>query len=114
MLTIGGAQLPSPSSLTVMHYDITEGERDASGTMHIELIATKYKIECTWAALTQLQITEILNAISNITFSVGFTDPITGSKKTISAYKGDRSIPILKVIDGVNTYKDFKVNFIEL
>lgn len=114
MLKIGGVDVPTPSELTVNIYDITEGERDSTGTMHIDLVATKYKVESKWNVLTQQQMTSILNAISAITFNVTFTDPTTGSLKTITAYKGDRSVPFMMVKDGVTYYKDFKVNFIEL
>lgn len=114
VLSIGGAEMPVPSSMTPMMYDITEAERDSTGTMHIDLVATKYKLECSWSYLTQEQMTQILNAINSITFSVTFKDPLTGSDKSMNVYKGDRSIPVLFVKDGENHYKDFKVNFIEL
>lgn len=114
VLKIGGADMPTPSAMSPMMYDITEAERDSTGTMHIDLVATKYKLECTWAHLTQEDMSKLLNAIKNITFSVTFTDPESGSEKTISVYKGDRTIPVLRVKDGKTEYKDFKVNFIEL
>ena len=114
VLSIGGVEMPTPSGMTPMIYDITEAERDSTGTMHIDLVATKYKLECTWSYLTQDDMTKLLKAIKSITFSITFTDPETGSSKTINVYKGDRTIPILRVVDGKNTYKDFKVNFIEL
>lgn len=114
VLKIGGAEMPTPSAMSPMIYDITEAERDSTGTMHIDLVATKYKLECSWAYLTQEQMTQILNAINPITFDVTFTDPKSGSAKTINVYKGDRTIPVLRVKDGKNEYKDFKVNFIEL
>lgn len=114
ILTIGGVEMPTPSEMSPMMYDITEAERDSTGTMHIDLVATKYKLECAWSYLTQEQMTKVLNAIKPITFSVSFIDPESGSSKSINVYKGDRTIPILRVVDGKNTYKDFKVNFIEL
>lgn len=106
--------MPTPSAMSPMIYDITEAERDSTGTMHIDLVATKYKLECSWAYLTQEQMTHILNAINPITFNVTFTDPKSGSDKTMNVYKGDRTIPILFIKEGKNYYKDFKVNFIEL
>ncbi|WP_410495011.1 hypothetical protein QTL86_12735 [Cellulosilyticum sp. ST5] len=114
MLKVNGVEMPTPSGMVPMMYDITEAERDSTGTMHIDLVATKYKLECSWNYLTQEDMTKLLKAIKSITFSITFTDPEDGNDKTISVYKGDRSIPILRVIDGKNTYKDFKVNFIEL
>lgn len=114
MLKIGGVAMPTPSEMSPMMYDITEAERNSKGTMFIELIATKYKLECTWSYLTQEQMTKVLNAIKSITFTIAFIDPQSGSEKTISVYKGDRTIPVLNYIDGVPKYKGFKVNFIEL
>lgn len=114
VLTIGGVVVPTPTALTPSMYDITEGERDSTGTMHIDLICTKYKLECSWAALTQENMSKILNAIKPITFDVTFVDPESGSNKTINVYKGDRSMPFLKIENGNITYKDFKVNFVEL
>lgn len=114
MLKIGGVDVPTPSEFTVNIYDITEGERDSTGTMHIDLVATKYKVEPKWNVLTQEQMTTILNAISKITFDVTFIDPTTGNSKTITVYKGDRSVPVMMIKDGVSYYKDFKINCIEL
>ena len=114
VLKIGGVEMPTPSSMSPMMYDITEAERDSTGTMHIDLVATKYKLECTWSYLTQEQMTKILNAIKPITFNISFIDPESGNNKTLNVYKGDRTIPVLRVVEGENTYKDFKVNFIEL
>lgn len=114
MLKIGGVAMPTPSEMTPNIYDITEGERDSTGTMHIDLIATKYKLECKWNALSQANMTKILKAINPITFNVAFIDPVTGAEKTMNVYKGDRSTPVFKIVDGENVYKDFKINFIEL
>ena len=114
MLKINGVAMVTPSTMSTNVYDLTEGERDATGTMHIDLIATKYKIECSWSALSQGNMTKLLSAIKPITFDVSFIDPITGKEKTIRVYKGDRNIPIFMIRNGENIYKDFKVNFIEL
>lgn len=114
MLKIGGVAMPTPSEMTPSIYDITDGERDSTGTMHIDLIATKYKLECKWNILNQADLTKILIATKSITFNVSFIDPVTGAEKTMNVYKGDRSTPILKVVNGENVYKDFKINLIEL
>lgn len=114
MLKIGGVAMPTPSEMTPSIYDITDGERDSTGTMHIDLIATKYKLECKWNILSQANMTKILKAIKPITFNVTFIDPETGTEKSITVYKGDRSIPIFRITNGENVYKEFKINFIEL
>lgn len=105
----------SPSEYSVSIQDIVEAERDAQGTMHIDLIAKKYKIECKWSYLTQAEMSNLLNSLeNNITFSVYFIDPHTGSNKSITCYKGDRKIPIMQVRNGVASYKDFSISLIEI
>lgn len=114
MVKIAGADIPAPTEITPSMYDITEGERDATGTMHIDLIATKYKLQLKWGILSKSEMSTILNAIKSITFSVTFDDPESGTEKTINVYKGDRSIPVLLYKDGDPYYNGFSINFIEL
>lgn len=114
IISVGGFS-KSPSDFSVNIQDIVNAERDAEGTMHIDLIATKYKIECKWAYLTQDEMSNLLGALeSKITFSVSFLDPATGGSKSITCYKGDRKIPIMIVKDGVASYKDFSLSLIEV
>lgn len=114
IITVGGFS-KSPSEYSVNIQDIVEAERDAQGTMHIDLIAKKYKIECKWAHLSQSEMSSLLGSLeNNVTFSVSFLDPHTGSSKSITCYKGDRKIPIMQVKNGVASYKDFSISLIEI
>lgn len=114
MIKIAGADIPSPTEIIPSMYDITEGERDSTGTMHIDLVATKYKLQLKWGILSKNEISTLLGKIKPITFNVTFDDPESGSEKTINVYKGDRTIPVLIYKDGEPCYKDFAVNLIEL
>ena len=114
MVKIAGADIPAPTEITHSMYDITEGERDSTGTMHIDLIATKYKLQLKWGVLTKAEMSSILNLIKPITFSVTFDDPESGNEKTVNVYKGDRSIPVLIYKNGEPYYNGFSVNLIEL
>lgn len=114
MIKIAGADIPSPTEITPSMYDITEGERDSTGTMHIDLIATKYKLQLKWGVLTKEEMSTLLNLMSSINFSVTFDDPLSESPKTINVYKGDRSMPVLTYVDGEPYYNGFAVNLIEL
>ena len=114
MIKIAGTNIPSPTEITPSMYDITEGERDSTGTMHIDLIATKYKLQLKWGVLSKDELSNILQKIKPITFSVTFDDPESGIEKTITVYKGDRTMPVLFFKDGTPYYKDFSVNLIEL
>lgn len=115
MIKVNGVALPTPSSLTVSVFDIYDStDRDSTGTIHLDYIATKHKLECAWNFLTQEQMTMLLNAIRSISLTVAYIDPATGQEKVIEVYKGDRTIPVLDYVNNVMRYKDFKVNFIEL
>lgn len=115
MIKVNGVALPTPSSLTVSVFDIYDStDRDSTGTIHLDYIATKHKLECTWNFLTQEQMTNLLDTIKDVSFSLEYTEPQDGTLKTIDVYKGDRTIPVLDFLDGKARYKDFKVNFIEL
>ena len=115
MIKVNNVEIPTPSECTVSVFDIYEStDRDSTGTIHLDYIATKNKLECTWSYLSQEDLTSLLNTIKAISFNVTYKDPATGKDVTKNMYKGDRTIPILDVIDGKNRYKDFKVNFIEL
>jgi len=115
MIKINNVEMPSPIGYTAMMMDITNAERDAKGTMHIDFIARKWKLEIGWGVLDQPQMSELLKALeSSVTFNVSFIDPITGESNTAVFYKGDRSIPMLGRFGGVLTWKDFKINLIEV
>ncbi len=114
MVKIAGADITAPIEIIPSMYDITEGERDSTGTMHLDLIATKYKLQLKWGVLSKNEMGALLSKIKPITFSVTFDDPESGSPKTITVYKGDRTIPVLIYKDGKPYYKDFALNLIEL
>lgn len=114
MLTINGTKVKVPSSLTVNYMDITKAERNAKGTMFIELIAKKHKLEIEWSYLTQSEAKTILDALeAKITFEVSFIDPKTGSSKKATFYKGDRAIPMVNYIDDQPKWS-FNVNLVEV
>lgn len=115
MITINNVAMPAPSGYTVGIMDIVNAERNSRGTMFIDLIATKVKLEVEWKILTQVEITKILGAIeSNVTFSVTYLDPKTGTNKTSTFYKGDRNLPMQDYMNGKPRWKGFKINLIEV
>ena len=113
LLKINGVDMLTPSELNVGVQDIGKWERNASGTMIGEIIATKAKLEITWAYITPAQLATLLTSINTTFFTVTYTDPITNALRTMTAYKGDRTVGVLDFVNNVMRYKDFKVNFIE-
>lgn len=104
---------PSPATLKLESYDITDGDRNASGKMVLQLVTKKHKIIPTWKNITQSQITSLLNLFENkLFFNVTYKD-MDGTTKTISCYKGDRSATMYSWNNGNPIYESFSVNFIE-
>jgi hypothetical protein len=114
-ISINGTALPTPSALTVGTMDITNAERNASGTMIIELIATKRKLTLTWANISNADMVTVRNQIEGReTMSASFIDPTTGVIGSGNFYKGDRSVDALYYWNGVMYWKNFKFDLIEL
>lgn len=113
LITVGGVVLPTPSEYIVGLMSLSKAERNAVGTMIIERIATKRKIELGWSYLTGPQYSQILNAVDPVFFTVNYFDPKDNANKTGTFYCGDRQAPMMKFTNGVPSWKDIKFNLIE-
>ena len=89
---IDGKPIPDPAVFTGAESDLdTMGERDATGYLHRNMVATKHplKIEyhnIPWALV--IQICTLMRGKSQFQFT--FPDPFRNNKSTITAYVGDR------------------------
>jgi hypothetical protein len=113
VLKINGVTMPAPSALNVGIMDISKAERNAAGSMVIERIATKRKLELTWGFLTKTELQTLLNAVSPVFFSVTYHDPQTGSERTGIFYCGDRNIEMIDIKNGEIRWRNVKFNLIE-
>ncbi|MFW6001995.1 MAG: DUF6711 family protein [archaeon] len=107
-------ELPTPQSLEFGLQDITDSNRTVDGTMHIEQIARKQKLNCTWGYLTRQELQNLLNLIDEKTFYLRFENPETMEEVEKEFYKGNRTFSIHRFINGVPDYKEIKINFIEV
>lgn len=104
---------------TVEWYDVSIDSgrtTNAKGRMHYNPVSTKYKIILNTKHLTQTEATAFFNQIKILQeHSVYFFDPYTGSYKTISCYRGDRSMTMKwDRTDRGMLYKPTKISLIEL
>lgn len=114
LITIGGVDIPTPADYQISILDISKASRNANGTMIIERVATKRKIELSWKKLSREQLSLILTAVSPVSFSVTYMDPKDNTYKSGYFYAGDRACPMLSFVNGVPVYKDVKFNIVEL
>jgi len=113
LIKINGVEIPAPSEYSVGIQDISKAERNANGTMIIERVATKRKIELSWKYLSKEQLAQVLTAVSNVFFQVTFIDPQDNATRTGTFYCGDRKAGMLDYKNGVPRYKDVQFNLIE-
>lgn len=113
LIKIDGVDMPSPSGIQFGIMDLSKAERNANGTMIIERIATKRKLDLEWKYLSQAELASLLNAVSPVLFSLTYTDPQTNALRTGTFYAGDRAVGVMDVKNGVIRYKDTKFSVIE-
>lgn len=113
MITIDGITIPTPTEYRVGIQDISKAERNARGAMIIERIATKRKLELSWAHLAQAELQQLLQLVAPVFFAVNYPDPQTGAVQTGTFYCGDRSTGALDYRNGKMRWKDIKFNLVE-
>lgn len=84
--------LPDPTSFSCTESDLdTMGERDATGYLHRNMVASKFNMKISWAVLPWDTIMDIGKLTKGPKFEFSFPNPFTGGIDTIDAYAGDRS-----------------------
>lgn len=117
-ISINGYELPPcKRGVKIIVTTVVNSGRDANGAVVGQRVGrNQYKIDgLEWAYLTAEQWESILQAISDFFFYVTFNDPVSGSRKTVKMYCGDRSGEPYWV-DGNGTpthYINCKVNLID-
>lgn len=117
-LAINGYELPPcKRGVSVIVTTVVDSARNANGVVVGQKVGRdQYKInDLEWPWLSAEQWEKILSKMSDFFFNVTFPDPVTGKKKTIMMYCGDRTGTPYWVDDNGNPtwYKDCKVNLID-
>ena len=86
MLKVNGTTIKTPQKMSVGIYDVSKNaDRNAEGTIMIDRVAVKRKVECEWGALTNAEMSALLSAVTSVFFSVTYPDPQTGAAIEIAA-----------------------------
>lgn len=113
MLKVNGVAIAAPNVYEPTISDIDgETNRNAKGDLIRDRIAVKRKLNLEWGPLTQTEISTLLNAVSNVFFTVTFPDPKDGMI-TKTMYVGDRTAPAYQYVNGEVKWSGLKMNFIE-
>lgn len=88
---IDGKDIPDPSAFSGSESDLdTMGERDATGYLHRDMVATKYPVKMEYRNIPWVMITKICGMLRKEKFSFTFPDPFNNCMSTVEAYAGDR------------------------
>lgn len=112
-LIINGVVVATPKSFKVDISDVDgETNRTARGTVIRDRVAIKRKIDCEWGMLTQDQASVLLQAVSDVFFTMTYPDPQLGIT-TKTFYVGDRSVPAYSWTNLQKPWSGLSMNFIE-
>ena len=90
--SVDGTPIPDPNSFSVTESDLdTMGERDATGYLHRNMVATKINMKIGWTSIPWNTIMDIGKLTRGPKFRFSFPNPFSGQVDTIDAYAGDRA-----------------------
>ena len=114
MISVNGTPIVTPKKFVPGIYDVSKNaDRNAAGTMLIDRVAVKRKLEMEWGPLTNSEMSTLLTSVSDVFFTVTYPDPKTGSSNTITCYVGDRTAAMYKYTGTTPMWEGLKMNFIE-
>ena len=88
---VDGIPIPDPSVFTGAESDLdTMGERDATGYLHRNKVATKHPLKLEYHNISWNLIMDICPLLRKAKFSFTYPSPFEGGFQTIDAYVGDR------------------------
>lgn len=107
--------LPDPSAFSGKESDLdTLGERDATGYLHRNRVATKHPLSIEWKNIPWNVITKISQLLMKDKFVFRYPDPFGYQQsRTIDAYAGDRNFSAVWSPENGDWIGELKVSIIE-
>ena len=114
VLTVNGAEMPSPSGMRVEIFDVgSSGERSASGRLVVDRVAVKRRLKLKWACLTPAQLGLLLGAVGQgAFFEAGYPDPETGPAAMTCACS-DRTAGVMMIRNDQPVWTNVEMEWIE-
>lgn len=118
-IALNGVNLPEPAHggavFSVQDIDSSETGRNQNGLMMRERVATKIKWQFTFPPLSREMCSALLNAISGVTFELGYPDPYLPSGMSFKmCYVGDRTTPIYSTASGMPMWENISFSVVEM
>ena len=112
-ITVNGVAIKIPSGCSIEKYNITKSGRVANGSMVMDLIAQKAKLNLSYDVIGGPDLVAMQNIIysTSMFFTVNYND-YDGELQTKTMYCGDIKYDRFRT-DGIWYWKNFKVDLIE-
>lgn len=102
---INGVPIPDPSSFSGKDSALdASGERDATGLLHRDMVATKQPLKMAYTAMDWTTIGVLLRMMRGESFQFTFPDPYSGQLRTMKAYVGDRDWDVQLIMNPTEEY----------
>lgn len=116
---VNNVKLPYVASWQVGWYDVSKDSgRDtttADGTMILNVISQKYRLDITTKYLTGAELNTFYTQIKNApTMTVSFYDPYTASRVTKTMYRGDRTTTLRWTTEDSSMFEPVSIALIQL
>lgn len=83
---INGKAIKSPTEISISYEELDKAERTVDGTMVVDVIGTKRRVDVSWEYLSKEDMTVLANAVNSGIFTgVSFHDNTTGNIISITA-----------------------------
>ena len=111
---VGNTAIPDPSAFSGAESALdTMGERDATGYLHRNMVATKYPLKFEYKNIPWKTIMDICALINGAKFNFTFPSPFAGAMTTIEAYAGDREFEAVRMVDDRTWVGNLKFSVIQ-
>lgn len=104
---------PSSFKWSRMRVSAADSGRDQTGTMYVNQVTQKVKLECEFTGLTWQQGSQLLQACDSEYVSVQYPDMLTGTMQTKTFYTGDREGDVYLWWSNKKILSSLTFNFIE-
>lgn len=113
MMTINKWIPPTPSSMNVALFDVSQGvSRSASGCAVMDRTGVKRRLELSWAYMSGWNLQLLLERVVGF-FDVVYPDPQTGTDRSMTCYCSEKTTGILRMQDGNPVWTDVKMTWTE-
>ena len=105
---------PAPVDVALNYYDLTKSERTADGTMQMEYIATKRRLDVSWKYMKDSDFQNMLSFLSlhKPFFYVAYN--VSGVEESYLCYCGAINTKLGYILNGQRYWEEITIAFIEV